>query len=222
MPVVWLSMFIAFVAIVAVIYFQQSLSKIMYGIRDAEPRCHALMIPFTALVDQDHRIPRSARNISIIWLLSVFVLGTEYKDQLFGYLTSPQPESTPETFKELHHRKNYRIFFHYLASTPSIYFDHTDNPWHRALASRFERIRNSQECMMKVVFVEHSVCMGLHNQLAAALASNLSINEYRHTVVRYIPSEIFPPGGIPSGLIPPHINPSERLSLRIYSLPDCT
>ena len=184
MPVVELFLLAAFVAIIVTgIYFQQSLSKIMHGIRDAEPLFHAFMVAFTALVDQDHRISRPARTISIIWLLSVFVLGTEYKDQLFGYITSPSPRTYPRPLGSFYHQKNWWIFFHYLAPTPSIYFDHTENPWHRALPSRFERIRNGQEYMMKVVFVENSVCMGLHNQLAAALASNLSINEYRHTLV---------------------------------------
>ena len=182
-PAVWLFLFIAFVVIVTVIYCEQLLSKSVSGILDSEPLFNAFMIPFTALVDQDHGIPRSARTISMIWLLSVLVLGTAYKEQLFGYLTYPQPESTPQTFKQLHRQKNYRIFFHYLASTPSIYFEHTENPWHRALASRFERIPNGQECMMKVVLVENSVCMGLHNQLGAALASNLSINEHFQTLV---------------------------------------
>ena len=182
-PIVWLFLFISFLFIVTVIYCEQSFSKRVNGIQDSEPLYHAFMIPFTALVDQDHSIPRSARTITIIWLLSVLVLGTEYKDQLFGYLTYPQPESTPETFRELYHQKNYRIFFHYLASTPSIYFEHTENPWHRALASRFERVYNGQECMMKVALVENSVCMGLHNQLGAALASNLSINEHFQTLL---------------------------------------
>ncbi|CAG7833063.1 unnamed protein product [Allacma fusca] len=177
-PSLWAGVVLAFISIVTLFYVTLRVHNGRINCSKQTKAHHlylSLMIPAAMLLDQEGHKPKCVWKVDIIWMFFVMIVGACYKDQLVGFLTLPASEPIPRTFQDLHNHNDYHLFFFYMASTPSMYFKSTANPIHRALFSRFDMIRSGQKCVMKAAVTERSVCVGLDNQLAAAVASNLTI-----------------------------------------------
>ena len=86
-------------------------------------------------------------SLLFLWLFSSMTLVTFYKSDLIAYLTLPEIEEIPRTFKELAENPSYTIQFMYLNGWAASFFNHTRNPLYKKLRERFIWQKDKLKCL---------------------------------------------------------------------------
>ncbi|CAG7724106.1 unnamed protein product [Allacma fusca] len=126
-------------------------------------------------LDQGVQIQKGTKILVMIWLLSILVIGTGYKDKLFAALTSPESEDVPRTVEELHARTDYRVIFHYWKSSHFNQFKTSERQIHKDLVKRFILEPEIAKCVLMAVFAPKTVCFGTTSVIKLTLASNTTL-----------------------------------------------
>lgn len=109
-----------------------------------------IFLPFALFLEQNIKIPteHSARiaGLSLIWLS--FVIGMVYKTNLVGYLTFPEKQSIPRTFKQLHEHKEYTVNLYSLSAIEMQILKASPSPIFQGLVKRAQITHDLEYCLI--------------------------------------------------------------------------
>ncbi|CAG7826781.1 unnamed protein product [Allacma fusca] len=134
-----------------------------------------LITTIVICLDQGAEIQKGTKILVMIWLLSILVIGTGYKDKLFAALTAPDSEVVPRTAEELHARLDYRVIFHYWKRSHFNRMNNSENQMHKDLVKRFILEPDIAKCVLMAVFEPKTVCVGGTSVIKLTLASNATL-----------------------------------------------
>lgn len=134
-----------------------------------------IFLPIALFLEQNIRLPieTPARitTISLIWF--AFVIGMFHKTNLVGFITFPEKQSIPRTFKQLHEHKEYTINLfsfssaelHILNNSPSLIF--------KGIVSRLKVVKS----------LEDRVKSATKDKTACIMWKNIGVTEIMKQVV---------------------------------------
>ncbi len=119
-----------------------------------------IFLPIALFLEQNIRIPTEAparlTSISLIWL--AFVIALFYKTNLVGYITFPEKQIIPRTFKQLHEHKEYAINLFAFGNIELDILNASPSPIFKGIVSRLKLMQSLESCV-KSATKEHTACM---------------------------------------------------------------
>ena len=144
----------------------------------SEALYRASVITLCPIVEQDGGFqPKSfiRRLFLFSWVFNCLTVTTFYKSDFIAYLTFPEPEETPETFKQLSENSHFNIKFMSMNAAESLFFNKSRNPMHVNLRNRFLPEPNKLNCIKSVIFERKTVCIGYQSIIAVEASKNLTL-----------------------------------------------
>ena len=120
--------------------------------------------------------PTSARRfVLFLWLFSSITLVAFYKTDLIAYLTLPEMELIPSTFKELSENPSYNIQFMFLNAAGTVFFNRTRNPEYVKLRERFIWQKDKLKCLESAAFQPKTICIAFDMITIPVVARNMTL-----------------------------------------------
>lgn len=121
-----------------------------------------IFLPIALFLEQNIRIPTEppARITAILLIWFAFVVALFYKSNLVGYITFPEKQPIPRTFRQLYEHKEYKLnlFSFSTVSLELAILNASPSPIFKGIVSRLKVMRNLENCV-KSATNEHTACI---------------------------------------------------------------
>ncbi|CAG7830218.1 unnamed protein product [Allacma fusca] len=97
--------------------------------------------------------------LAVFWFLGALVIGTYYKSDFIAYVTYPQQEIIPRTFRELSERRDYNIKLLHLRAVGTVFYNTTKHPVHVKIRKRMFYENNWPQCVLDATLEEKTACI---------------------------------------------------------------
>ncbi|CAG7831138.1 unnamed protein product [Allacma fusca] len=113
--------------------------------------------------------------LAVFWFLGALVIGTYYKSDFIAYVTYPQHETIPRTFRELSERRDYNIKLLHLRAVGTVFYNTTKNPVHVKIRKRMFYENNWPQCILDAALEEKTACISFDVVSKLFLARNVTL-----------------------------------------------
>ncbi len=136
-----------------------------------------IFLPIALFLEQNIRLPIEApariTAISLIWF--AFVIGMFHKTNLVGFITFPEKQVIPRSFKQLHEHKEYAINLFSFSSAELYILNNSPSPIFKGIVSRLKVIKSLDEC----------VKLATKDKTACIMWKNIGVTEIMKQVVSF-------------------------------------
>ncbi|CAG7832477.1 unnamed protein product [Allacma fusca] len=174
-PFVWFLIGVTFGLLVVVFYFETRHMSV-----DAS---FSFWVLYQSHLEQSVSLGNnSSNNLNLLLILTLFycmIIGTGFKSNLISYLTIPDYEDTPCTFKDLALREDYQPYFVTMNGTGIHYFKTSNASSVVAIRKRMIITTDKVKCLVKVISEPKTVCISWWQDSMGVIARNLTLHRSR-------------------------------------------
>ncbi len=108
-----------------------------------------IFLPLALFLEHNIRVPieNPVRIAAISIIVLAFVVGMFYKSNLVGYITFPEKQSIPRTFKQLYEHKDFKINLYSFSPAEMAILNASPSPIFKAIVKRINASESLETCL---------------------------------------------------------------------------
>ncbi|CAG7828740.1 unnamed protein product, partial [Allacma fusca] len=139
----------------------------------------AVITVYSLLLEQNVSLKMNpfTKFVMVLALFLSLIIGTCYRSNLTSYLTLPHYEKVPDTFQDLAAMEDYNISYLSVKGAGLLFLRNSKLATFVSISERMKVTLDKFKCLLDVVTVPKTVCVGWYHVSTGVIARNLTYNQ---------------------------------------------